>query len=384
MLKINQKTKAIGPLEIVRFATEFAQIDDIILLTLGEPDFPAPDHVKKATIEAIEQNKTGYGPGHGLIELRQEICHFLERKYGLHYEADNIIVTSGLSEATGTLMLATLNPGDKVLIPTPHYAPYELDTILANGEAIFLDTSVDHFKMTPDHLDKAMAAHPDAKFLVMVYPSNPTGVSYSKEEIEALAACIKKYDLLVFADEIYSELTYVGPHTSLAAYIPDQVVLMNGVSKVYSMTGWRIGFIASPPAYTEAIKKAHDFTNYITNVFNQIGAIQAYRHGDDDIIRMRDQYVLRREYIVAALRDLGFEVHAPEGAFYVFPRIPDAWGMDDQTFALNLARQAKVATIPGSCFGEAGKHHLRISFAASIPTLEEAVARMRKYIATIK
>ncbi|WP_025730311.1 pyridoxal phosphate-dependent aminotransferase [Atopobacter phocae] len=380
MHQVNQLTKQVKELELLKYTIDFRQIDDLIMLTVGEPDFPAPDLVKKAAIEAIEMNMTGYAPGKGILPLRQEIVNYIKRKYHVEYHVDQITAVMGLTEGIGSILMALLNPGDEVIIPTPFFSPYESATIMNNGRPVFVDTSATDFKLTPELLKATLVAHPKARILMLNYPSNPTGVSYTREEIKALAEMIKTTELLVVSDEIYAELLYEGTHTTIAEFLPEQTFLMNGVSKSHAMTGWRVGFIAAPTAYLDAVQKAHEVTAAIGSTQNQLAAVTAFRDCDDDVARMRESYRERRDYLLRELADLGFNIKYPMGAFYLFPQLPDYVDIDDREFAMRLAHEAKVGVLPGSVFGPGGEGYLRISYATSLVDLKRSVERLKQFL----
>ena len=367
--------------DILRYSAQFSQIEDVILLTIGVPDFPAPHVVKEATKAAIDANQSGYAPPRGIAPLRQAISRFLAHKYQLNYDPDTqLIVTGGVSEGLATTLLTLLNPGDEVLVPAPFFPPYEGIPILAHGEPVFVDTSHDNFLLTPEALQHTLAQHPAIKVVLLNYPANPTGVTYTADQLAALAEVIKAHDLWVISDEIYSELVYEQPHHSIAHWLPDRTFLLNGVSKTYAMPGWRIGFIAAAPQWADALQKAHEWSTPVGSIFTQLGAVAAFDEADEEVTHMRDDYRKRRDFITNALQQLGFTITAPAGAFYVFPRIPDWLQQDDTQFAIALANEAKVAVIPGSCFGDSGRQYIRISYATSMAQLQEAVQRIAAYL----
>ncbi|MCD2256022.1 pyridoxal phosphate-dependent aminotransferase [Lactobacillus sp. CC-MHH1034] len=370
------------PSDILAFNQKISTIPDIIKLTLGEPDFNTPEHVKQAGIKSIMTNQSHYTNSAGKLALRQAASEFLHEKYQVQYEPKSqILVTAGATEAIYASLTAILNPGDKVIIPTPIFPLYIPVTLLNGAEPIFADTSDNGFVLSPEKLDQILAANQaDVKAIVLNYPTNPTGVTYHRAELKALAGVIQKYDIFVICDEIYSELTYDEPHVSLAEYLPDQVLLLNGVSKSHAMTGWRIGLLCGPAPVIAQIGKVHQFciTSATTNA--QDAAYEAFKNGKDDGAKMRTAYQERRDYLVTALNKLGFTCAKPEGAFYIFAKIPTGLQQQSFDFCYDLAQKAKVAVIPGASFGPGGEGYVRISYAASLESLQQAMTRLAAYV----
>ncbi|MBF0780380.1 MULTISPECIES: pyridoxal phosphate-dependent aminotransferase [unclassified Granulicatella] len=366
--------------EILAYNELFAKTEGIHLLTIGAPDFDVPDFVKEAGKKAIDDGFNGYAPSKGMPVLINAFVDWLDRRYTLKYDASQIIVTTGESQGLAAVMQALINPGDAVIVPTPAFPQYELCTLINRGEFIPVDTSNSQFLLTPEQLRATKQAYPHAKVVVLTYPSNPTGVTYSTEELQAFAKVAEELGIIVISDEIYSELVYDQAHDSIARYLPQQTILLNGASKTYAMTGWRIGFIAAPKHLFEAIFKAHQSSTPVGSQFAQIGAATAFNNGDDAILTMRQAYKERRDYLVYELTDMGFEVVSPDGAFYLFPRLPKHVHLDDKQFATQLAIQGKVGVIPGSVFGKGGENHIRISYATSMPVLQESMARLRHFL----
>ncbi|CAH0416447.1 aminotransferase class I/II-fold pyridoxal phosphate-dependent enzyme [Periweissella fabaria] len=383
--KINPVMDQLQPGSIRAFDEQVSEIEDIIKLTLGEPDFDAPEKVKAAAIASVENNESHYAKTPGNIALREAMAAFLSRKYDLNYEpATEILVTLGATEAIQISLATILEPGDEVIIPTPTFPLYESDVISLGGVPVFVNTQPDGFVLTPERLAATLADHPTAKCLVFNYPSNPTGVTYTATQLEALANIIKQYDVFVMSDEIYSELTYTQQHVSMAQYLPEQTILISGASKAYAMTGYRIGLLAAPAALVKHITKLHQYavTTHVNSAM--AAATVAFNECDDEIAVMRDAYQTRREMLVHAFTDMGLTVASPDGAFYLFIKIPAAFGDDDFKFAVTLAQEAKVALIPGSSFGPGGQGYVRLSYAASEAKLNTAVERIRIYLEGMK
>lgn len=379
--ELSKHLKNIQPSPIRAFNDRISGIEGIIRLTIGEPDFPTPTVAKEAAIEAINNDLNGYTHSAGLMELRETISVYLERKYKVNYDASTeILVTHGATEALFASLFAVLNPGDKVITPTPSYVIYQTQVRLAGGEFIPVDVSDDGFKLTPERLKQVLAEHPDTKVIIFNYPSNPLGVTYHGDELEALAKIFKEHGLIVVSDEIYAELTYDTTHVSMGELLPDQTILINGTAKSHSMTGWRSGFIASRAEFISEIFKVHQSCINTPNTQMQYASIAAYNDGDKDIAEMKATYYKRRNYLMDRFADLGFNTSDPEGAFYLFVQVPEWYQGDDFDFCLAMANDAKVGCVPGSGFGEAGKNWFRVSYAASMESLEEAMDRIEKFV----
>lgn len=367
------------------FDNKISNIPGILKLTLGEPDFNVPEHIKEAAIQGIKDNDSHYAASNGKLELRQAIAKRLKSSRGVDYDPNGeILVTNGATEGLADIMLGTLNPGDEVLVPTPAFSLYFSVIRMAGAKVVELDTFKNGFELTTEQLEKALQEHPKAKMILMNYPSNPTGRVYSKEKIEQLAELFKKHHILVVADEIYSDLEYNQKHSSLASMIPGQVLLVSGVSKSFAMTGWRIGFIAGPAELLAEITKVHSFLTIAVNDIAQDAAIEAYEHGQDDPKKFNAAYKKRRDFVMAKLKEMGFEMATPEGAFYIFAKIPAKFGKDDEKFGLALAEKAKVGIIPGSAFGEGGQGYIRISYAASDEKLAQAMAQIKEHLSELQ
>ena len=382
---MNHEIAAIQPFDILAFNAEIANIPGIVRLTLGEPDFNTPEHVKQAAIESIEADESHYAPSNGTLALRTAAAEFLAAKYDVHYDpASEVIITAGATGGIYTALTSILNPGDEVLIPTPIFPLYIAIVKLSGATPVFMDTSDNGFVLSPDQLQTTLAAHPKTKAVVLNFPSNPTGVTYRHDDLKALAAVLADQPIFVLSDEIYSELTYGEPHESIANYLPTQTILLNGVSKSHAMTGWRIGIMCAPKAITAQLGKIHQFTVTSTTTNAQAAATEALKNGLDDAQVMKREYQERRDYLYDALNDLGFQSAKPEGAFYLFSKIPAGLPQNSMAFCRELAHEARVALIPGSSFGPGGEGYVRISYAASMADLKTAVTRLRTYVASKK
>nr|WP_315527316.1 pyridoxal phosphate-dependent aminotransferase [Carnobacterium maltaromaticum] len=384
--KFNQQTYKIEVSDIRRFDERVSVIEDMLKLTLGEPDFNTPEHVKLAGISAIENNDSHYTGMAGDLELRKAVATFMQKKYQVSFAPENeILVTVGATEALSASLLAVLNPGDKIIVPTPIYPGYEPLITLARAEPIYIDTTSNGFVLTPEMIEAAMLEHGDqVKAIILNYPSNPTGVTYNREEVKAIADAVKKYSIFVISDEIYSELTYGETHVSIAEFARDQTILINGLSKSHAMTGWRIGFILAPQELIGQIVKVHQYLVTSATTMAQKAAIAALTAGANDALPMKIEYMKRRDFLYEKMKNLGFEIARPNGAFYIFAKIPDGYTQNSMNFCVDLAEKNKLAIIPGSAFGAAGEGFVRLSYAASMEKLELAMERLTAYMATNK
>lgn len=380
-MRISQKVDKLAPSGIRAFFDLVLGMKDVISLGVGEPDFVTPWHVRQAAIHSLEQGFTSYTSNKGMIELRREIALFLRKRHGLEYDPEEeILITVGVSEALDLAMRAILNPGEKVLIPDPCYVAYGPVVELAGGEPVFLPTDIKSaFKITPAQVEAAVKT--GAKAILLNYPCNPTGASYTKAELEELAKVFKKHDLIVLSDEIYDELTYDFNHTALPALagMRERTVYLNGFSKAHAMTGFRVGYACGPKDIIDGMTKIHQYTMLCVSITGQMAAIEALKSGLKDVLAMKKEYNLRRDFMVKALNDLGLECHKPQGAFYLFPSIKSS-GESSMDFAKNLLREQKVALVPGVAFGNSCAEHVRISYASSYDNLKEAAARIKTYL----
>ena len=380
-MRISKRVDQVAPSGIRAFFDLVLGMKDVISLGVGEPDFVTPWHVRARAIESLEQGFTSYTSNKGLLELRQSIAAFLKKRHRVEYDPEEeVLITVGVSEALDLAMRAILNPGEKILIPEPCYVAYGPVVELAGGKAVFLKTSIETgFKVTPAQIEAAVG--PGVRGILLGYPSNPTGSSYSKKELEALARVIKKHDLLVISDELYDELTYDFEHVSMAALpqMKDRVIYLNGFSKSYAMTGFRIGYVCGPADIVGAMTKIHQYTMLCAPITGQMAAIEAIKNSASDVQAMKKEYDRRRRFIIGALNDIGLTCHMPQGAFYAFPSIKRS-GENAMDFARNLLLKQKVALVPGVAFGQCCEHHVRISYASSYDNLKEAVSRIEKYL----
>ena len=372
----------IKPSGIRKFFDIASEMDDVISLGVGEPDFDTPWHIRDEGIYSLEKGKTSYTSNAGLKELKEEIAKFLNRHYELKYDPNKeIIVTVGGSEAIDIAMRAMLDPGDEVLIPQPSYVSYEPCCILANGTPVIIELKAENeFRLTAEELEAAIT--PKTKLLVLPFPNNPTGAIMERKDLEAIAAVIEKYDLYVLSDEIYSELTYAEEsHVSIAS-LPgmwERTILINGFSKSHSMTGWRLGYACGPEVILKQMLKIHQFAIMCAPTTSQYAAVEAMRHGDEDVAKMRDEYNIRRRYLIKRFREMGIDCFEALGAFYVFPCIKQ-FGMTSDEFATALLKQKKVCVVPGTAFGNSGEGFLRISYAYSLENLKIALDRMEEFV----
>lgn len=377
---INSIIKNLEPSGIRKMFNRLQTVPGAINLTIGQPDFLTPEHIKEAGIEAIRQNQTTYTGNVGLLELRQEVQKYFAEKYNVHYRAeDEIIITVGASEALDVVFRTLLEPGDEVILPAPLYTAYEPLIQIQQAVPVFVDTRDTDFKVTPEAIKKAVT--PKTKAILLNYPSNPTGVTYSPEETEALANYLETEDFWVIADEIYSENVFGQKHTSLASFgnMHDRTIIVHGLSKSHSMTGWRIGFLLAPAEITPEFQKLHMFNVVCATTISQVAAIEALRNGRNDPEPMNKEYLERREYIYNRLINMGLEVVKPNGAFYIFPKIPDHFE-SSESFAFQMLDEAKVGVVPGSAFTEYGEGYIRISYAYSMEVIEEGMNRMEAFL----
>ncbi|MBP5248691.1 MAG: aminotransferase class I/II-fold pyridoxal phosphate-dependent enzyme [Lachnospiraceae bacterium] len=378
---LNSKVRAIKPSGIRKFFDIVKEIDGAISLGVGEPDFDTPWHIREEGIYALERGKTFYTSNAGLLELREEIAKYLERRQGMSYDfKTEILVTIGGSEAIDAALRAMLDAGDEVLIPEPCYVSYVPCVTLADGVPVTIDLKEENsFKLTREELLGAITDK--TKILIMPFPNNPTGGIMTREDLEAIADVIIEKDLFVISDEIYSELTYGRDHVSIASLpgMRERTIVINGFSKSYAMTGWRLGYACGPEEILKQMTKIHQFAIMCAPTTSQCAAIEALRNGDEDVERMREAYDERRRYLVTRLNEMGFHTFEPEGAFYVFPSIKHT-GMTSDEFATALLREEKVAVVPGTAFGDCGEGFLRISYAYSIENLKTALDRIERFM----
>lgn len=373
--------KAMRPSGIRKFFDLAADMPHCISLGVGEPDFKTPWSVRDAGIRSLELGRTKYTANSGLKELRGEICNYLQRRFDLHYKEENVLVTVGGSEAIDLTIRAVVQPGDEVIIPEPCFVCYEPITQLTGGVPVHIATRAeDQFRLTADQLRAAIT--PRTKLLIFPYPNNPTGAVMSAAEMEEIAAVLRETNVLVLSDEIYSELTYgLDRHVSIASLpgMAERTIVVNGFSKSYAMTGWRLGYAAGPAPLVKVMTKIHQSCIMSAPTTSQYAAITALRQCDDQIEMMRDEYNRRRRYVVKALNEMGLTCFEPRGAFYVFPSIQIS-GLTSSEFCEQLLREKEVAIIPGSAFGASGEGYARISYAYSVDHLQTAMKRIRDFL----
>ena len=378
---LSDRIVEIQPSGIRKFFDIVSEMKVAISLGVGEPDFDTPWHIREEGIYSLEKGRTFYTSNAGLKELKLEICSYLSRRFAVTYDPDHeVMVTVGGSEAIDIALRAMLNPGDEVLIPQPSYVSYVPCTILANGVPVIIDLEAkDQFKLTSEKLLEKIT--PKTKVLVLPFPNNPTGAVMKAEELEEIVKIVIEKDLFVISDEIYAELTYGSDHTTIASFpgMKDRTVLINGFSKSYAMTGWRLGYAAAPRVILEQMLKIHQFAIMCAPTTSQYAAVAALRDGDKDVQVMRESYDQRRRYLIHAFKEMGMECFEPHGAFYTFPSVK-RFGMTSDEFATRLLREEKVAVVPGTAFGDCGEGYLRISYAYSLKNLKEALSRMDRFV----
>ena len=371
----------IKPSGIRKFFDIVSEMKDAISLGVGEPDFDTPWHVRDEGIYSLEKGRTFYTSNAGLMELKEEISNYLDRRCHVHYNPKNeIIVTVGGSEGIDIAMRAMLDPGDEVLIPQPSYVSYEPCCILAGGKPVIIELKAENeFRLTKQELLDAITDK--TKLLVLPFPNNPTGAIMEKEDLEAIAEVIIEKDIFVLSDEIYSELSYKGDHVSITTIpgMKERTILINGFSKAYAMTGWRLGYAYGPKEIIEQMLKIHQFAIMCAPTTSQYAAVEAMRNGDEDVAQMREAYNQRRRYLMHAFKEMGLECFEPYGAFYVFPCIKE-FGMTSEEFATRFLEEEKVAVVPGTAFGDCGEGFLRISYAYSLDNLKVALNRLAHFV----
>ena len=358
-----------------------AQGIDVINMSVGEPDFNTPENIKEAAKKAIDDNFSRYSPVPGYPDLRKAIVAKLKNENGLDYTVNEVLVSNGAKQSVCNTVMALVNPGDEVIIPAPYWVSYPQMVKLAGGTPVIVEAGFEqNFKMTPEQLEAAIT--PKTRLLILCSPSNPTGSVYSKEELAALADVLRKHpDVFVLADEIYEHINYIGKHHSIAQEpgLKEQVIIANGVSKAYAMTGWRLGYACGPEVIISQMTKIHQFAIMCAPTTSQYAAVEALKNGDEDVVMMREEYNQRRRYLLHRFKEMGLECFEPFGAFYMFPSIKE-FGMTSEEFANELLKSQKVAVVPGTAFGECGEGFLRISYAYSVEDLKEALGRIEVFI----
>lgn len=377
---VSPLVRSIPPSGIRRFFDLVAQTEGVISLGVGEPDFVTPWHIREASIYSLEAGRTTYTSNHGLPELRREISAYLSRRYGVGYDPGReVLVTIGVAQAIDLALRAVLSPGDEVLIPEPCFVSYAPCTLLAGGTPVGIPLSAENgFKLRGADLESRLT--PRSKVLLIGFPNNPTGATMNSEELLEVAEVASRTGLVVISDEIYSELTYDGEHTCIASLpgLRGQTIVLNGFSKAFAMTGWRIGYAAGPGPIVEAMVKIHQYTAMCAPITGQMAAIEALRNGEAEMRNMVEQYRRRRNLMVSGLRGMGLRCFEPGGAFYVFPSIAET-GLTSEEFSELLLREEKVAVVPGTAFGPSGEGHIRCSYATSVDNLKEALLRIGRF-----
>lgn len=383
---LSDKIVEIKPSGIRKFFDIVSEMKDAISLGVGEPDFDTPWHIRDEGIYSLERGRTFYTSNAGLKELREEIGNYLYRKQGIRYEhpLKEILVTVGGSEAIDIGFRAMINPGDQVLIPQPSFVSYGPCAVMAGAEPVYIPLKAENeFRLTAEEVEAAVTDR--TKILVLPFPNNPTGAIMEREDLEAVAEVVRKHDLYVMSDEIYSELTYKGKHVSIAELpgMKERTILINGFSKAFAMTGWRLGYACGPEHIIEQMTKIHQFAIMCAPTTSQYAAVEALRNGDEDVKEMCTAYNQRRRYLVHAFREMGLECFEPYGAFYIFPCIRE-FGMTSEEFAMRFLEEEKVAVVPGTAFGDCGEGYLRISYAYSLEDLKTAVGRLERFVQRLR
>lgn len=379
--KVAERVASIPPSGIRRFFDIAATMQDVISLGIGEPDFTTPAHIIEAGVEALRRGETHYTSNAGILELRQAIAENIARLYGVQYDpAKEIFVTVGVSEGLYLALTALLNPGEEVIVPEPCFVAYVPEVVLAGGVPVRIPTWVENnFEVTAEEIERAIT--PRTKALLLGYPNNPTGAVMSRERLMAIAQLAERYDLVVISDEIYDRLVYGVEHICFASLpgMRERTIVLQGMSKAYAMTGWRVGYAAGPAELIAPMLKIHQYTIMSAPTVAQIAALRALQHGEEDVQYMREMYDRRRRLIVAGLNNIGLSCFEPKGAFYAFPCIR-ATGLSSMEFSERLLMEEKVAVVPGSAFGECGEGFVRCSYASSLENIEEALNRMARFV----
>lgn len=377
---LSQTVQDIKPSGIRKFFDMLADMGDVVALTVGQPDFVTPWHIREAAIDSLEKGKTYYTSNSGTPELREEISKYMKRRFSLDYKTDEIIVTVGGSEAIDMALRALINPGDEVILPMPSFVCYEPIARMCGARVVTIDTRVENnFKLTKEELKGAITDK--TKLLILPFPNNPTGAILTKEDLEELAEVLRGTNIAVLSDEIYAELTYGRAHTSIASIegMKERTIIASGFSKAYAMTGWRLGYICAPLPLAKQMLKLHQYAIMCAPTVSQFAAVEAMRNGDDDVEYMRAEYDRRRVFILEGLRKIGIECFEPEGAFYIYPRI-GKFGLSSEEFCERLLYEHKCAIVPGTAFGESGEGFARISYAYSVKHITEALKRIEEFV----
>lgn len=377
---VNDTIKQIPPSGIRKFFDIAAEMENVISLGVGEPDFDTPWHIREEGIYSLEKGKTFYTSNAGLMELREEICKYMKRRFDMTYNTKEVLVTVGGSEGIDLALRAMIEPGDEVLIPEPCFVSYKPCSVLAGAKAVAIPLKEENeFKLTADEIREY--ATDKTKVIFLPFPNNPTGATMNREELEAIAQVILEKDLFVISDEIYAELTYGEEHCSIASLpnMAERTLIINGFSKAYAMTGWRMGFAVGPEELIGAMTKIHQYAIMCTPTTSQYAAIEALKNGDEDVVEMRKAYDHRRRFLVKAFNDMGLTCFEPKGAFYVFPSVQST-GLTSEEFCTKLLYDQGVAVVPGTAFGDCGEGFIRVSYAYSIDELKRAIEKIKVFI----
>ncbi len=382
---LSRAVEGLKPSGIRKFFDLVSEMKDAISLGVGEPDFDTPWHIRDEGIFALEKGKTFYTSNAGLKELREEICNYLNRRQGLNYNPQKeVLVTVGGSEAIDIGLRALVNPGDEIIIPQPSYVSYEPCAVLAGAKPVIINLKAENeFRLTPEELKNAVTDK--TKVLILPFPNNPTGAIMERKDLEGIAKIIIENDLYVMSDEIYAELTYSGEHVSIASLegMKERTILINGFSKAYAMTGWRLGYACAPENIIKQMTKIHQFAIMCAPTTSQYAAVAALKNGDEDVKEMRQAYNRRRRFLINSFKEMGLKCFEPFGAFYVFPCIKE-FGMTSEEFATRFLEEEKVAVVPGNAFGESGEGFVRISYAYSLENLKLAIDRLKKFVERLR
>lgn len=381
---ISKVVREVAPSGIRKFFDLILAMEDVISLGVGEPDFATPWHIREKAIYSLEKGFTNYTSNSGLLELREEVARYLHERWGLSYNPESeILITVGVSEGMDVALRALINPGNEVIVPEPCYVSYQPCVLFAGGMPVTIKTfRANDFVITAGEVEKNLT--PRTKAIILGYPNNPTGATITREELLKIKDVIKDHGIVVISDEIYAELTYEGEHASFASLdgMRDRTVLLNGFSKAYAMTGWRIGYAAGDKEIIGAMSKIHQYTMLCAPISGQVAAIEALRAGKNAMREMIEEYNQRRRLIVKGLNEIGLECFTPKGAFYAFPSI-EKTGLSEEEFSERLLFEEKVAVVPGTAFGESGRGHVRCSYATSIENIEEALVRMERFVRSL-
>ena len=383
-LMLSDTLKGIKPSGIRKFFDLLADMGDVTALTVGQPDFVTPWHIREAAIQSLERGHTYYTSNSGLPELRAEICKYMLRRFDLEYKSSEVLITVGGSEAIDVAVRALVNPGDEVIIPLPSFVCYEPIAKMAGAVPVIINTKAENgFKLTPDELRAAIT--PKTKLLVLPYPNNPTGAILERDELMALAEVIKETNIAILSDEIYAELTYGKRHVSIASIdgMAERTIIASGFSKAYAMTGWRLGYLCGPEPWLKQMTKLHQYAIMCAPTMSQFAAIEALREGDADIAEMAAEYNRRRVFIAEGLEKIGLPVMMPEGAFYIYPYV-GGFGLTSEEFCQRLLMEEKCAIVPGTAFGDCGEGYARISYAYSVKHIAEALEKIERFVNKLK